>query len=113
DDSAHNGRTRGGAPRDGAPRAAAGGDEPMIAALPPEPDRYRARGRVRLVAGWQEIAGFGDEPTNEQGRARRPGAGAAKGGDAAGRGDDDAAPGPDDDDDDDDGDEPAQALPPL
>jgi DNA topoisomerase-3 len=32
-----------------------------ITALSPLPDRYLARGRVRLVAGWQEVAGFGDE----------------------------------------------------
>ena len=32
-----------------------------ITSLPPPPDRFLARGRVRLVAGWQEVAGFGDE----------------------------------------------------
>ena len=32
-----------------------------IAVLPPAPDRFVARGRVRLVAGWQEVAGFGDQ----------------------------------------------------
>jgi DNA topoisomerase III len=35
--------------------------ETMLAALPPPPDRFVARGRVRLVAGWQEVAGFGDD----------------------------------------------------
>jgi DNA topoisomerase-3 len=35
--------------------------EAMLEALPPPPDRYLARGRVRLVAGWQEVAGFGDD----------------------------------------------------
>jgi len=42
-------------PRD----ADAGVDETLLTALPPPPDRYRARGRVRLVAGWQEVAGLG------------------------------------------------------
>lgn len=32
-----------------------------LATLPPPPDRFRARGRVRTVAGWQEVAGFGDD----------------------------------------------------
>ncbi len=32
-----------------------------ITVLPPPPDRFVARGRVRLVAGWQEVAGFGDD----------------------------------------------------
>jgi len=42
--------------------AAPEGDEPTrITALPPEPDRFLARGKVRLVAGWQEVAGFGDD----------------------------------------------------
>jgi DNA topoisomerase III len=36
-------------------------EKATIAALPPEPDRYLARGKVRLVAGWQEVAGFGDD----------------------------------------------------
>ena len=31
--------------------------EQYLDALPPPPDRYLARGRVRLVAGWQEVAG--------------------------------------------------------
>lgn len=35
--------------------------EKYIDALPPPPDHYLARGRVRLVAGWQEVAGF--DPT--------------------------------------------------
>jgi DNA topoisomerase-3 len=39
-------------------------NQPLIETLPPLPDRFRARGRVRLAAGWQEVAGFGasDEP---------------------------------------------------
>ena len=32
-----------------------------ITVLPPLPDRFLARGRVRLVAGWQEVAGFGED----------------------------------------------------
>jgi len=42
-------------PRD----ADAGADETLVTALPPPPDRYRARGRVRLVAGWQDVAQLG------------------------------------------------------
>ena len=38
-----------------------------ITALPPPPDRFIARGRVRLVAGWQAVAGF-DEPRARAGR---------------------------------------------
>ncbi|MGB8298435.1 MAG: DNA topoisomerase [Polyangia bacterium] len=36
-------------------------DVPLLALAPPPPDRFQARGRVRLVAGWQEVAGFGGE----------------------------------------------------
>jgi DNA topoisomerase-3 len=43
-------------PRD----ADAGTDERLVTALPPPPDRYRARGRVRLVAGWQDVAQLGE-----------------------------------------------------
>ena len=55
-------------PSDRAPRAPAesrdtdvgdGADETLVTALPPPPDRYRARGRVRLVAGWQDVAQLG------------------------------------------------------
>jgi DNA topoisomerase-3 len=35
--------------------------EAFLDELPPPPDRYLARGRVRLSAGWQEVAGFGDD----------------------------------------------------
>jgi DNA topoisomerase-3 len=61
-----------GAP-DTAPRAAAeprdtdaGADETLVTALPPPPDRYRARGRVRLVAGWQDVAQIGQERGNRE-----------------------------------------------
>ncbi len=39
--------------------AAAAAD--LITSLPPLPDRYHAQGRVRLRAGWQEVAGLGEE----------------------------------------------------
>ena len=35
-------------------------DEALVTALPPPPDRYFARGRVRLVAGWQAVAQLGE-----------------------------------------------------
>jgi len=58
-------------------------DEAMLAALPPPPDRFHARGRVRLVAGWQEVAQLGGttgagrgaskEATDKQGDAEGEG----------------------------------------
>ncbi|HEY0710550.1 MAG TPA: DNA topoisomerase [Polyangia bacterium] len=36
-------------------------EEPRLDRLPPPPDRFVARGRVRLEAGWQEVAGIGAE----------------------------------------------------
>jgi DNA topoisomerase-3 len=49
-------------PGDGKPGGGAPDDrEALLEELPPPPDRYVARGRVRLVAGWQEVAGFGDD----------------------------------------------------
>lgn len=46
--------------RDGARGEPRTGDAevPLIDALPPLPDRYLARGRVRIAAGWQEVAGI-------------------------------------------------------
>jgi DNA topoisomerase III len=41
-----------------APAFAPGDDPAVIDRLPPPPDRYLARGRVRLVAGWQAVAGI-------------------------------------------------------
>ena len=35
-------------------------DDTLVTTLPAPPDRYFARGRVRLVAGWQAVAGLGD-----------------------------------------------------
>jgi DNA topoisomerase III len=43
-------------------------DAAAIAAPPPRPDRYVARGRVRTVAGWQEVAGFGDDADEKPGK---------------------------------------------
>jgi len=66
-------------PAVGAPPTGASDKQQILDALPAMPDRYVARGRVRLVAGWQEVAGFGDE-------ARRDTADAAqdRGGDGDG-----------------------------
>ncbi len=33
-------------------------EAPLVDRVPPPPDRFVARGRVRLVAGWQEVAGL-------------------------------------------------------
>jgi DNA topoisomerase III len=40
-------------------------DETVLSALPPPPDRFFARGRVRLVAGWQEVAQLGETRRGE------------------------------------------------
>ncbi|HVZ87298.1 MAG TPA: DNA topoisomerase [Polyangia bacterium] len=66
--------TAGGAPAS-APATAvdsvAAPDETVLAALPPPPDRFLARGRVRLVAGWQEVAQIGTGGEGERaGRSR-------------------------------------------
>jgi DNA topoisomerase-3 len=53
-------------------------DQPMLEALPPPPDRFWTRGRVRLEAGWQEVAGFGG---GDRDRERGKGADGGKGGD--------------------------------
>ena len=65
---AHRRRDPRGCAGDAEPRAAAeprgddaaDADEALVTALPPPPDRYRARGRVRLVAGWQAVAQLGE-----------------------------------------------------
>ena len=50
-------------------KAAPPAEEPaVIAILPPPPDRFLARGRVRTVAGWQEVAGFGDDADEKTGK---------------------------------------------
>ena len=44
-------------------------DTPIVAELPPAPDRFVARGRVRVAAGWQDVAGIedgGDEDKNSR-----------------------------------------------
>lgn len=38
----------------------------ILEEMPDPPDRYVARGRVRVRAGWQEVAGFGAEPPEAQ-----------------------------------------------
>jgi len=50
------------------------GEVPIVDELPPLPDRYLARGRVRVVAGWQAVAGIDPE-------RRRDGAGPRERGD--------------------------------
>ena len=45
-------------------------DVPLVTAAPPPPDRFQARGRVRLVAGWQEVAGFGGEDADDKSGAK-------------------------------------------
>ena len=45
-------------------------DEGLVATLPPPPDRYFARGRVRLVAGWQVVAQLGEGRAPEGDRKR-------------------------------------------
>jgi len=37
-------------------------DDDFLQKTPPVPDRYVARGRVRIRAGWQDVAGFSDSP---------------------------------------------------
>ena len=48
----------------------------VIDRLPPPPDRYLARGRVRLAAGWQAVAGIDGDPARsrdgEHGRDEPP-----------------------------------------
>ncbi len=43
-------------------------DDAICETLPPPPDRYLARGRVRIAAGWQAVAGI--EPRREGDRER-------------------------------------------
>ncbi len=40
-------------------------EETVLSALPAPPDRFFARGRVRLVAGWQEVAQLGESRRGE------------------------------------------------
>ena len=41
-------------------------EAPLVEEAPPPPDRFAARGKVRLVAGWQEVAGFGGEDAEDK-----------------------------------------------
>jgi DNA topoisomerase III len=43
------------------PELSAADRETYVDALPPPPDHFLARGRVRMVAGWQEVAGIDAE----------------------------------------------------
>jgi DNA topoisomerase-3 len=47
-------------------------DETALSALPPPPDRFFARGRVRLAAGWQAVAQLGEArpPATDKNGAR-------------------------------------------
>ncbi|MFL5305563.1 MAG: DNA topoisomerase [Polyangia bacterium] len=47
-------------------------DDALLTALPPPPDRYRAHGRVRLVAGWQDVAGVGADTGDTEGGPTLP-----------------------------------------
>jgi DNA topoisomerase-3 len=49
------------------------GDVPILDRLPPEPDRYLARGRVRVVAGWQAVAGIDGAAAAREAARRRDG----------------------------------------
>jgi DNA topoisomerase-3 len=62
------------------------GDEPLLAQLPPLPDRFIARGRVCLVAGWQTVAGLDRPEAKSQGKGPK-----AEGGDGDGKTRDDEA----------------------
>jgi len=53
------------------PRTPTSEAEPQIQeTLPPEPDRYFARGRVRLAAGWQAVAGIDGTASSPRDRDR-------------------------------------------
>lgn len=78
------------APPAPAPTPDAPDPDGFVTSLPPPPDRYHARGRVRVRAGWQEVAGL-DEKKASRGRE----------------------PGTDETGDEGDDDEAAQVLPPL
>ncbi|HEX3758551.1 MAG TPA: DNA topoisomerase, partial [Kofleriaceae bacterium] len=63
-------------PTRGAPPERDDGGVPVLETLPPAPDRYLARGRVRRVAGWQAVAGIDPGAASrgaDRGADRRPG----------------------------------------
>jgi DNA topoisomerase-3 len=69
-------------PGAGSDPAAPAPSEAILTHLPPPPDRFFVRGRVRLAAGWQAVAGI-DAPTGEPGaRAASRGRGREKKGQA-------------------------------
>ncbi len=53
-------------PATGSPPAGAADKELILDRLPELPDRYLARGRVRVVAGWQDVAGIAAEGTRRE-----------------------------------------------
>jgi DNA topoisomerase-3 len=63
----------------------AGSDDTLLTEVPAPPDRFTARGRVRLVAGWQEVAQIGEAPRDGAARGGGTARAAAGGGTAAGR----------------------------
>ncbi|MCG8558107.1 MAG: DNA topoisomerase [Proteobacteria bacterium] len=46
--------------------------EPMHEEPPAPPDRFRAFGRMRLVAGWQQVAGIGEHDAGDAGSPAAP-----------------------------------------
>ncbi len=46
-------------------------DEPMLKVLPPPPDRFSTKGRVRVVAGWLEVLGLDPDRDRTTDRAGR------------------------------------------
>jgi DNA topoisomerase-3 len=58
-----------GEPGGATPAPGTGASEDIfIATLPAPPDRFQARGRVCVVAGWQAVAGFDEEKSGARGR---------------------------------------------
>jgi DNA topoisomerase-3 len=53
-------------PATGAPPTGVADKQLILDRLPELPDRYVARGRVRVVAGWQEVAGIAAEGTRRE-----------------------------------------------
>ncbi|HEV7556072.1 MAG TPA: DNA topoisomerase, partial [Kofleriaceae bacterium] len=49
------------------------GAVPIVDRLPPPPDRFVARGRVRMVAGWQEVAGIAPDRRDAETERHRDG----------------------------------------
>jgi DNA topoisomerase-3 len=92
-DSPVPGRT---APASVGARAATSGevtrDEALLQALPPPPDRFLARGRVRLVPGWHTVAGIGGgDRGGDRGADRGGDRGGERNGDRGDRGEGDEA----------------------